>query len=125
MEAPKDGCNPSDESSLAVSVQIEPPVSSNGNNNPSESNPQEHQSEPNTDNENNKSSDALAKGLSMMLASIRDFDSKAQDTLKSQDHLNCAIDSLTRELDQLLEDAPFPFVMQYAEKISGVLIEWI
>uniref|UniRef100_A0A2C9VRM9 Biogenesis of lysosome-related organelles complex 1 subunit 7 n=1 Tax=Manihot esculenta TaxID=3983 RepID=A0A2C9VRM9_MANES len=121
METPKDRCNPSEENNVAVSVQIAPSVSSNGNNDPSENIPQGHQSEPNADNENNRSSDALAKGLSTMLASIiRDFDSKAQDTLKSQDHLNCAIDRLTRELDQLLEDAPLPFIMQHAAKISGV-----
>ncbi|KAG8653129.1 hypothetical protein MANES_06G170100v8 [Manihot esculenta] len=56
-----------------------------------------------------------------MLASIiRDFDSKAQVALKSQDHLNCFIDRHTRELDQLLEDGPLPFVMQHAAKVSGV-----
>uniref|UniRef100_A0A2C9VRP9 Biogenesis of lysosome-related organelles complex 1 subunit 7 n=1 Tax=Manihot esculenta TaxID=3983 RepID=A0A2C9VRP9_MANES len=123
MESPKDRskCNPSEESSIAVSFQLDPLVSSNGNNNPSENNPQEQQCEPNTNNENNKSSKALAKGSSLMLASIiKDFDSKAQDTLKSQDHLNCIIDRHTRELDQLLDDALLPFVMQHAAKISGV-----
>ncbi|XP_021615081.1 ABC transporter G family member 5 isoform X5 [Manihot esculenta] len=100
MESPKDRskCNPSEESSIAVSFQLDPLVSSNGNNNPSENNPQEQQRKPNTNNENNKSSKALAKGSSLMLASIiKDFDSKAQDTLKSQDHLNCIIDRHTRE----------------------------
>uniref|UniRef100_A0A2C9VRR6 Biogenesis of lysosome-related organelles complex 1 subunit 7 n=1 Tax=Manihot esculenta TaxID=3983 RepID=A0A2C9VRR6_MANES len=48
------------------------------------------------------------------------FDSKAQVALKSQDHLNCIIDRHTRELDQLLEDAPLPFVMQHTAKVSGV-----
>ncbi|XP_043813239.1 ABC transporter G family member 5 isoform X6 [Manihot esculenta] len=99
MESPKDRskCNPSEESSIAVSFQLDPLVSSNGNNNPSENNPQEQQRKPNTNNENNKSSKALAKGSSLMLASIiKDFDSKAQDTLKSQDHLNCIIDRHTR-----------------------------
>ncbi|KAJ0045308.1 hypothetical protein Pint_04982 [Pistacia integerrima] len=70
---------------------------------------------------NTKSSEALAKALSCMLTSvIKDFDSKAQDTLRSQDQLASAIDRLTRELDQLLEDAPLPFIMQHAAKISSV-----
>ncbi|KAF5728205.1 hypothetical protein HS088_TW21G00350 [Tripterygium wilfordii] len=67
------------------------------------------------------STDALAKGLSSMLATvIRDFDTKAQSTTESQDTLASAIDRLTIELDQLLEDAPLPFIMQHAAKISGV-----
>ncbi|KAL6998782.1 hypothetical protein U1Q18_000147 [Sarracenia purpurea var. burkii] len=67
------------------------------------------------------SSSVLAKGLSSMLCSvIRDFDSRAEDTFRSQDQLSFAIDRLTRELDQLLEDAPLPFIMQHAVKISGV-----
>lgn len=46
---------------------------------------------------NTKSSEALAKALSCMLTSvIKDFDSKAQDTLHSQDHLASSIDRLTR-----------------------------
>ncbi|XP_031268226.1 uncharacterized protein LOC116126687 [Pistacia vera] len=70
---------------------------------------------------NTKSSEALPKALSCMLTSvIKDFDSKAQDTLQSQDQLASAIDRLTRELDQLLEDAPLPFIMQHAAKISSV-----
>ncbi|GAV74884.1 hypothetical protein CFOL_v3_18364, partial [Cephalotus follicularis] len=68
-----------------------------------------------------KSSDALAKGLSTMLTNvIKDFDSKAEDTLKSQHQLSLSIDRLTRELDQLLDDAPLPFMVQHAAKISGV-----
>ncbi|XP_020233385.1 uncharacterized protein LOC109813591 [Cajanus cajan] len=68
-----------------------------------------------------QSSDVLAKGLSSMLSSvISDFDFRAQQTLKSQDHLSSAIDRLTGELDQLLEDAPLPFIMQHAAKISSV-----
>ncbi|XP_027343841.1 LOW QUALITY PROTEIN: uncharacterized protein LOC113856286 [Abrus precatorius] len=68
-----------------------------------------------------QSSDVLAKGLSSMLSSvIRDFDCRAQQTLKSQDHLSSAIDRLTAELDQLLEDAPLPFIIQHAAKISTV-----
>ncbi|GLT55303.1 hypothetical protein SLA2020_284400 [Shorea laevis] len=43
------------------------------------------------------SSDAVAKGLSSTLATvIRDFDSRAQNTLRSQDQLSFAIDRLTR-----------------------------
>lgn len=66
-----------------------------------ENNSQESESNNSTThstNDNNKrSNDALAKSLSTMLATvIKDFDSKAQDTLKSQDHLNSAIDRLTR-----------------------------
>lgn len=66
-------------------------------------------------------SDAVPRGLSSTLATvIRDFDSRAQGTLESQDQLSSALDRLTRELDQLLEDAPLPFIMQHAAKISGV-----
>ncbi|XP_062090478.1 uncharacterized protein LOC133796824 [Humulus lupulus] len=65
--------------------------------------------------------EALARGLSSILSTtISDFDSKAQDTLTSQHHLSSAIDRLTGELDKLLEDAPLPFIMQYAAKISTV-----
>lgn len=42
------------------------------------------------------SCDALAKGISSMLGSVfRDFDSKAQATLRSQDDLTSSIDRLT------------------------------
>ncbi|RYR50279.1 hypothetical protein Ahy_A07g036887 isoform A [Arachis hypogaea] len=68
-----------------------------------------------------RSSEVLAKGLSSMLSSvIKDFDFRARETLGSQDQLSSAIDRLTRELDQLLEDAPLPFIMQHAAKISSV-----
>ncbi|KAK7243940.1 hypothetical protein RIF29_38754 [Crotalaria pallida] len=68
-----------------------------------------------------KASDVLAKGLSSILSTvIKDFDFRAQQTLNSQDQLSSAIDRLTRELDQLLEDAPLPFIMQHAAKISSV-----
>ncbi|CAL5187190.1 unnamed protein product [Lathyrus oleraceus] len=79
---------------------------------------------PGTDNTRDpleKSSDVLAKGLSSILSSvIRDFDFRAQQTLMSQNHLSSSIDRLTGELDQLLEDAPLPFIMQHAAKISSV-----
>ncbi|GAB4846797.1 hypothetical protein Ancab_025804 [Ancistrocladus abbreviatus] len=66
-------------------------------------------------------SEALAKGISSLLGSvIRDFDSKAEDVSRSQDQLCSAIDRLTRELDKLLEDAPLPFIMQHAAKITGI-----
>ncbi|XXG65902.1 hypothetical protein AAC387_Pa05g3493 [Persea americana] len=68
-----------------------------------------------------ESSDALARAISLMLGSvISDFDHRAENTSKSQDELSSAIDRLTRELDQLLDDAPLPFIMQHAAKIAGV-----
>ncbi|GMH25676.1 hypothetical protein Nepgr_027519 [Nepenthes gracilis] len=71
--------------------------------------------------DNTSSSEALAKGISTLLASlIRDFDFKAEDASRSQDQLSNSIDRLTRELDQLLEDAPLPFIMQHAARISSV-----
>ncbi|XP_056699201.1 uncharacterized protein [Spinacia oleracea] len=89
------------------------------------------------------SSEALAEGISTMLAGvIRDFDSKAEDASRSQFQLISALDRLTsgfcdawiihfmrrdavclpkvEELDQLLEDAPLPFIMQHATKLSNV-----
>ncbi|KAL8135459.1 uncharacterized protein LOC141724322 [Apium graveolens] len=63
----------------------------------------------------------LAKGLSSIISSvITDFDSRAQQTILSQHQLSSSIDRLALELDQLLEDAPLPFMMQHAAKISGV-----
>lgn len=63
----------------------------------------------------------IAKGLSSILSTvITDFDSRAQQTILSQHQLSSSIDRLTAELDQLLEDAPLPFIMQHAAKISGV-----
>ncbi|KAJ6417427.1 hypothetical protein OIU84_003195 [Salix udensis] len=85
---------------------MDPSVSTGENTGSNENNSQESESESES---NNNRSDALGKALSTMLANvIKDFDSKAQDTLNSQDKLNSAIDRLTRELDQLLEDAPLP-----------------
>ncbi|XP_010531969.1 PREDICTED: uncharacterized protein LOC104808116 isoform X2 [Tarenaya hassleriana] len=64
---------------------------------------------------------ALARGLSAMLDSvIRDFDSKAQDTMRSQDELSDSLSRLIQELDQLLENAPLPFIVQNASRISSV-----
>ncbi|CAA7062056.1 unnamed protein product [Microthlaspi erraticum] len=65
--------------------------------------------------------EALARGLSAMLKSvINDFDSKSVDTLNSQDQLSGSLDRLVQELDQLLENAPLPFVVQHASRISSV-----
>ncbi|KAL5731644.1 hypothetical protein ACHQM5_004352 [Ranunculus cassubicifolius] len=67
------------------------------------------------------SSDVLAKGVSSILGTVmRDFDLKSENTINSQDQLEVSINRLTGELDQLLEDAPLPFIMQHAAKISGV-----
>ncbi|XP_058071645.1 uncharacterized protein LOC131220811 [Magnolia sinica] len=68
-----------------------------------------------------ESSDALARAISSTLgAVIWDFDRTAESAARSQDELSAALDRLTRELDQLLDDAPSPFIMQHAAKISGV-----
>ncbi|KAI3703132.1 hypothetical protein L6452_28888 [Arctium lappa] len=73
------------------------------------------------DDNSSSTSSSLAKGLSYTISTIiRDFDSQAQQTSRSQDQLSSAIDRLTGELDQLLADAPSPFIMQHAAKISGV-----
>ncbi|AAC17065.1 YUP8H12R.31 [Arabidopsis thaliana] len=65
--------------------------------------------------------EAMARGLSAMLESvIKDFDSKALDTLNSQDELSGSLDRLVQELDQLLENAPLPFIVQHASRISSV-----
>ncbi|XP_034212037.1 uncharacterized protein LOC117624726 isoform X1 [Prunus dulcis] len=81
-----------------------------------------HETENQSENESQRlQSEALAKALSSMLTTvIKEFDSKAQQTSTSQDHLSQSLDRLTRELDKLLEDAPLPFIMQHAAKISVV-----
>jgi elongation factor 1-alpha len=71
---------------------MDPSVSTGENSDSNENNPQESEYE-----SNNSRSDALGKALSTMLATvIKDLDSKAQDTLSSQDKLNSAINHLTR-----------------------------
>ena len=71
---------------------MDPSVSTGENTGSNENDSQESESE-----SNNNRTDALGKALSTMLANvIKDFDSKAQDTLNSQDKLNSAIDRLTR-----------------------------
>ncbi|XP_010472746.1 PREDICTED: uncharacterized protein LOC104752335 [Camelina sativa] len=65
--------------------------------------------------------EAMARGLSAMLESvIKDFDSKSLDTLNSQDKLSASLDRLVQELDQLLESAPLPFIVQHASRITSV-----
>ncbi|WOL03387.1 hypothetical protein Cni_G12107 [Canna indica] len=65
--------------------------------------------------------DALAKAISSTLGAVmREFDSRAEGAARSQDELYRSLDRLTGELDKLLEDAPLPFIMQYATKISTI-----
>ncbi|KAE8682487.1 SNARE-associated protein-related isoform 2 [Hibiscus syriacus] len=110
MESQNQGSNHNDATISGVSDQ---PIPSDSSTNP----PPDPDSESNDD----PSTNALAKALSSMLTSlIKDFDSKAHDTLASQDLLSSSVDRLTRELDQLLEDAPLPFVMQHAVKFYNV-----
>ncbi|CAA2981843.1 uncharacterized protein LOC111402381 [Olea europaea subsp. europaea] len=67
------------------------------------------------------SNSSVAKGLSSLISStITDFDSTAEATSRSQEQLAFSLDRLTGELDKLLEDAPSPFIMQHAARISGV-----
>ncbi|CAO2836383.1 unnamed protein product [Amaranthus hypochondriacus] len=67
------------------------------------------------------SPEVIAQGISKMVSCvIRDFDSKADDASRSQVKLSTALHRLTTELDQLLEDAPLPFIMQHATKLSNV-----
>ncbi|CAL9112572.1 unnamed protein product [Musa acuminata subsp. burmannicoides] len=65
--------------------------------------------------------DALARAIASTLGAVmREFDSRAEGTARSQDELSLSLDRLTGELDILLEDAPLPFIMQYAAKISSL-----
>ncbi|KAG8383728.1 hypothetical protein BUALT_Bualt04G0044000 [Buddleja alternifolia] len=83
------------------------------------------------------SSSSVTEGLySLISPVIIDFDSRAEATARSQEELSFALDRLTgggatsfdiiltslccSELDKLLEDAPSPFIMQHAARISGV-----
>ncbi|MQL98720.1 hypothetical protein Taro_031442 [Colocasia esculenta] len=66
-------------------------------------------------------SDALARAIASVLGGVmREFDAKAEAASRSQDALALSLDRLTGELDKLLEDAPLPFIMQHAAKISGI-----
>ncbi|XP_051141144.1 uncharacterized protein LOC127258373 [Andrographis paniculata] len=67
------------------------------------------------------SSSAVAEGLYSLISSVmNDFDSRAEAAERSQDQLEFTLDRLTGELDKLLEDAPTPFIIQHAAKISSV-----
>ena len=83
-------CNSTEENERVVAVQTEPSASSNFDSN----------KEPKAEADCHsleKSSDVLDKGLSSLLTTIiRDFDYRAEETLKSQDQLSSAIDRLTR-----------------------------
>ena len=69
-----------------VSVELETSISRNGG----------LQEENDLANTNLENSNALANGLSSMLINIiRDFDSKADDTLKSQSQLSSSLDRIT------------------------------
>ncbi|GFQ02285.1 hypothetical protein PHJA_002372500 [Phtheirospermum japonicum] len=46
--------------------------------------------------------------------------SRAEATARSHDQLAGAVDRLSGELDKSLEDAPSPFIMQHAARISGL-----
>ncbi|KAI7730361.1 hypothetical protein M8C21_021249, partial [Ambrosia artemisiifolia] len=65
---------------------------------------------------NPNSTDNLPSEATTVTTTVDD----TQQTYRSQDQLSSAIDRLTNELDQLLADAPSPFIMQHATKISGV-----
>ncbi|KAF3789722.1 hypothetical protein EJ110_NYTH13216 [Nymphaea thermarum] len=65
--------------------------------------------------------EVLGRGIASILENlINDFADRAEGVGQSQVQLSNSIDRLTRELDQLLEDAPMPFIMQHASKISGL-----
>ncbi|XP_042466620.1 uncharacterized protein LOC122049282 [Zingiber officinale] len=65
--------------------------------------------------------DALASAIASTLGAVmREFDSRAESAGQSQDELVLSLDCLTGELDKLLEDAPLPFIMQYAMRISTI-----
>ncbi|KAK9674288.1 hypothetical protein RND81_12G223600 [Saponaria officinalis] len=84
-------------------------------------NPQDGEASSKIDSDITTSTDILAKGISSIISSvIRNFDSSALASSHSQHHLSSALDRLTSELDKLLEDAPLPFIMQHAAKLSSV-----
>ncbi|GFQ07523.1 hypothetical protein PHJA_002896400 [Phtheirospermum japonicum] len=67
------------------------------------------------------SNSSVAGGLYSLISSVMTgLDSRAEATARSHDQLACAVDRLTGELDKLLEDAPSPFIMQHAARISGL-----
>ncbi|XP_073018430.1 uncharacterized protein [Primulina huaijiensis] len=69
----------------------------------------------------NCSNSSVADSLNLLISSvITGFDRTADATSRSQDKLCSALDRLTGELDNLLEDAPSTFIMQHSARISGV-----
>ncbi|XP_008775076.1 uncharacterized protein LOC103695503 isoform X1 [Phoenix dactylifera] len=65
--------------------------------------------------------EALARAISSTLGSVmREFDARAEGAARSQDELILSLDRFAGELDKLLEDAPLPFIMQHATKISSI-----
>ncbi|CAL1391207.1 unnamed protein product [Linum trigynum] len=123
MEDPPAIAHPAEESTVVSTPPVTnsvPPTSTTNHNrtDPEESRPDVADG---TLENSSGSSDTLTRGLSTILSNvIRDFDSQARTTLSSQDQLNSSLDRLTGELDRLLEDAPLPFIMQHAAKISAV-----
>lgn len=70
----------------------------------------------NGDNSIDKRSDSdLAKGLSSIMSTvIRDFDSRAEETIRSQDQLSFSIDRLTRGNYKVF----FAFLFNYSQIIG-------
>ncbi|GER34878.1 SNARE-associated protein-related [Striga asiatica] len=67
------------------------------------------------------SNSPVAESLYSLISSVlTSFDSRADATSRSQEQLAFSLDRLTGELDKLLEDAPSPFIMQHAGRISGL-----
>ncbi|OAY64413.1 hypothetical protein ACMD2_12945 [Ananas comosus] len=65
--------------------------------------------------------EALGRAIAAALGGVmREFDARAEGAAQSQGELALSLDRLTGELDKLLEDAPSPFVMQHAAKISSI-----
>ncbi|GFQ07078.1 dihydrolipoyllysine-residue acetyltransferase component 1 of pyruvate dehydrogenase complex mitochondrial [Phtheirospermum japonicum] len=67
------------------------------------------------------SNSSVVEGLYSLISSVmKGLDSRAEATARSHDQLACVVDRLTGELDKSLEDAPSPFIMQHAARISGL-----
>ncbi|XP_020099681.1 uncharacterized protein LOC109718077 [Ananas comosus] len=65
--------------------------------------------------------EAVGRAIAAALGGVmREFDARAEGAAQSQGELALSLDRLTGELDKLLEDAPSPFVMQHAAKISSI-----
>lgn len=100
METGDANCDPNDESASVVLV-VAPP---NGDKREAPESSLQDGGGGGGDAAGDRSSgDAVARGISSVLVSvIRDFDSRAQDTLKSQDQLSSSIDRLTSGTRSLL-----------------------